>query len=528
MTHDEDTKVLHSMGYAQELSRRMGAFSNFAISFSIICILAGGITSFPLAMATGGGFEATMGWVVGGLFAMVVAACLGQIASAYPTAGALYHWSSILGGRGWGWATAWINLLGLIFVVASVDVGVWQLFRDLVVAGVFHVDVTSWTALPTDPLPTGMTLDQVNANNTHAYYVQVAAVSLIVISQALVNHFGIKLTTLLTDFSGYLILVVSVVLTAMFFIWGATWDFSRIFHFANNTGEAGGGYVPEARTTIVAFLVGLLYPLYTITGFDASAHTSEETNNARRAVPRGMIHSVFWSLVFGFVMAVSFVLASPDLAATAKDGAAAWFNLFNNLPAPTWLKDIIAISIVIANFICALAGLTSTSRMVYAFARDGGLPGSSLWRQVSPQWRTPVAAIWLAAVLSVAATLYSPAFAALAAGCALFLYVSYVMPIAAGVFAEGKSWTEFGPFRLGIWSKPLAFIAIAGVLVLMYAGIQPPFDILINYAIGLIVLLIVLWFGLESRRFKGPPIGAEIAKRQAEIAAAERAVGESS
>jgi amino acid transporter len=525
MTHDEDTRVLHSMGYAQELSRRMGGFSNFAISFSIICILAGGITSFPLAMATGGAFEATIGWLVGGLFALLVATSLGQIASAYPTAGALYHWSSILGGRGWGWATAWINLLGLIFVVASVDVGVWQLFRDLVVNGVFGVDVTWWTAQSTDPLPKGMTIDQANAINNHAYYVQVGAVALIVAAQALVNHFGIKLTTLLTDFSGYLILVVAVVLTAMFLIWGAR-DFSHVFTFVNNTGDPGGGYVPAARTAIVAFLVGLLYPLYTITGFDASAHTSEETNDARRSVPRGMIHSVFWSLVFGFAMALAFVSASPDLAATAKDGAAAWFNMFNNLPAPTWLKDAVAICIVIANFLCALAGLTSTSRMIYAFSRDGGLPGSNLWKQVSPTWRTPVPAIWLGAVLSVAATLYSPAFAALAAGCALFLYVSYAMPIAAGLLAEGKTWTEFGPFRLGAFSKPLAVLVILGTLILMYAGIQPPFDILINYAIGLLVLLIVLWFGIESRRFKGPPIGAEIAKRAAEIAAAERAVGE--
>ncbi|MBS0251765.1 MAG: amino acid permease [Proteobacteria bacterium] len=505
MTHDEDTKVLHSMGYAQELSRRMGAFSNFAISFSIICILAGGITSYPLAMATGGGFQATIGWIVGGLFALVVAASLGQIASSYPTAGGLYHWSSILGGRGWGWATAWINLLGLIFVVASVNVGVYALFRDLVWSGVLGHDVSAW----------GM-------------QEQVIGVVLITVTQALINHFGIKLTTMLTDFSGYLIFVVAVVLTATFLIWGASFDFSRITTFVNNTGEAGGGYVPEPRTAVVAFLVGLLYPLYTITGFDASAHTSEETHDARRAVPSGMLHSVFWSLVFGFVMAVSFVLASPDPAATAKDGGNAWFNLFNNLPAPKGLKDVLAVCIVIANYICALAGLTSTSRMIFAFSRDGGLPASSLWRHVSPKWRTPVPAIWLGAVLSVAATLYSPAFAALAAGCALFLYVSYVMPIAAGFFAEGKSWTDFGPFRLGIWSKPLALISMAGVLVLMYAGIQPPFDILINYAIGLIVLLLVLWFGIESRRFKGPPLGAEIAQRQAEIAAAERAVGESS
>ncbi|HEY4994689.1 MAG TPA: amino acid permease, partial [Aestuariivirga sp.] len=161
---------------------------------------------------------------------------------------------------------------------------------------------------------------------------------------------------------------------------------------------------------------------------------------------------------------------------------------------------------------------------IYAFARDGGLPMSGTLAKVNPTYRTPVAAIWTGAVLSVAATLYSPAFAALAAGCALFLYVSYAMPIAAGVMAEGKTWTDFGPFRLGMWSKPLALISMAGVLVLMYAGIQPPFDILINYAVGTIVLLVVLWFGFERKRFKGPPIGDEIAKRQAIIAAKEKAL----
>ena len=131
----EDEKVLHGMGYAQELARRMGGFSNFAISFSIICILAGGITTFPVAMSSGGGFSVAIGWVVGGLFALVVAASIGQIASAYPTAGGLYHWASILGGRGWGWICAWINMVGLIFVVASVNFGVYILLKDLVLTG---------------------------------------------------------------------------------------------------------------------------------------------------------------------------------------------------------------------------------------------------------------------------------------------------------------------------------------------------------------------------------------------------------
>jgi amino acid transporter len=500
---EEDVKVLHHMGYAQELARRMHFFSNFAISFSIICILAGGITAFPVGFSAGGGFSVTIGWILGGLFAMLVAASVAQIASAYPTAGGLYHWASILGGRGYGWVTAWINLLGLLFVVASVNVGVYLLFKDLVAGPILGMDVAGW-----------------------GYGEQVLAVSLITLTQALFNHFGIRTTTAITDFSGYLIFVVAVLLTLTMLFWGATFDLSRLFAFVNNTGEPGGGFYPEPRTALMALLLGMLYPLYTITGFDASAHTAEETVNARHTVPRGMLHSVLWSLVFGFVMAASFVLAMPDPTAAARDGGNSWFNLFASLPAPVFLKQLLAVGIVVANYCCALAGLTSTSRMVFAFARDGGLPFSATLRHVSPAHRTPVAAIWASAVLSVAATLYSPAFSALAVGCALFLYVSYAMPVAAGFLAEGRTWTEFGPFRLGVWSKPAAALVVLGVIVLAWVGIQPPFDILIDYAVGLLVLLLVIWFGFESRRFQGPPVGEMIKKRQAEIRAAEAAVGE--
>lgn len=515
----EDEKVLHSMGYAQELARRMGKFSNFAISFSIICILAGGITAFPVAFSAGGGFSVSIGWVIGGLFALVVAASVGQIASAYPTAGGLYHWASILGGRGWGWLCAWINLVGLIFVVASVNFGVYLLFKDLLLTGVLGIDTSHWTAW-------------------HAS----AFVTVFAVTQALFNHFGIKVTTMLTDFSGYLIFVIAILLTLTMLVWGASFDLSRLTTFINNTGEAGGLVVPEPRTALIAFLIGLLYPLYTITGFDASAHTSEETVDARATVPKGMLHSVFWSLLFGFFLASSFVLAMPDTTAAAKEGFNSFFSLFNNLPAPFILKVILAVGIVVANYICALAGMTSTSRMIYAFARDGGLPASQALATIHPIHRTPVNAIWLTAILSAAACYYSPFMFALAAGCALFLYISYAMPVAAGLFAEGNSWKEYGPFRLGAWSKPFALISIVGVIILAYAGIQPPFNPIIlplfpdlvfplnqltNPLIFLAVALALGWFLSERKRFQGPPIGAEaIKRRQAEIAARERALEE--
>jgi amino acid transporter len=130
-------------------------------------------------------------------------------------------------------------------------------------------------------------------------------------------------------------------------------------------------------------------------------------------------------------------------------------------------------------------------------------------------------------ILSIAATLYSNAYNALAAGSAVFLYISYAMPIGAGLFSEFKGWQPSGPFKLGVWSKPLAVITCLGVAAVTWIGLQPPNDIVINYAVGILVLLVVGWFAVERRRFAGPPISAaDIARRHAEILAEENAVGE--
>src|SRR5437588_10392840 len=173
------------MGYAQELLRRMSGFSNFAISFSIICILAGGITSLQLGVSAVCGAAAGVVWPAGVAFCFLVALCMAQIASAFPAAGGLYHWSSILGGRSWGWAAAWFNLGGLIFVTAAVNVGTYQLFVNFI-----------------GPM---LGLDPARLTVLH----QAIGVSVITASQGLLNHFGIRLTTLLTDFSGYLIFAVA-------------------------------------------------------------------------------------------------------------------------------------------------------------------------------------------------------------------------------------------------------------------------------------------------------------------------------
>jgi len=485
MEDGDDARLLGSMGYAQELGRRMGAFSNLAISLSTICILAGGITSLQLGVGAIGGAAAGVVWPLGVCFALVVALPMAQIASAFPTAGGLYHWSSILGGRGWGWATAWFNLAGLVFVTAAVDVGAYGLFVNFV-----------GPMLGLDPAGLGV---------VH----QIVGVTFIAASHAVLNHVGIRVTTLLTDFSGYLILGVALLLTVAMLSHASALPVSRLWTFVDNAGPAGGDTWPAGRSLPVMVLLALMWPIYTITGFDASAHTSEETVHAPKNVPRGILRSVYLSGLVGWIMVASFVLAMPDATAGARQGA----NVFPWLMTavlPGSAGRLLWLGIVLANYLCGLACLTSTSRMMYAFARDGGLPWSQLLRRVSPRWRTPVPAVWMTAALALASTLYAPAYSTLTTACVILLYVSYVMPTIVAIRALGGRWTRRGPFDLGPrLFRLLGTAAVAGVALVVWIGVQPPNEKALTVTLATTALLFGAWWLGVRRRFPGPPVGAD-------------------
>ncbi len=473
-TKEHDKQVLHKMGYAQELSRRMSGFSNFAISFSIICILAGGISAFPAAFNALGSGGAFMIWLVGGILALSVAFGMGQIASSFPTAGGLYHWSSHLGGKAWGWATAWFNLVGLVCVVSSVDVLLYTVFfKDLLLGTVLGMDVS-----------------------TFGYWHQFIFVAVALISQALLNHYGIGITTKLTDLSGYLIFALTIILIVSLFVFSpVALDISRLWTFNNFTGPIGGEVVPfRTESVAFAFLLGLSYVCYTITGFDASAHTSEETQDAQVNVPKGMWTAVFWSWIFGLVAVAAYVLTMPSIEEAGAAGWGSFFYMWGASRMPYALSLFLAIGLVIVNYICALAGLTSTSRMMYAFSRDGGLPGSTTLAQVSTQYRTPTYAIWVSAALALLSTVYAPYYLVLAVACAVFLYISMVMPVAAGLLAEGSAkWKEKGPFNLGSLSKPNAVLATIFGITLAISGFFPPNEKVFHFTMMLIIAMFALW-----------------------------------
>jgi len=506
----EDIAVLHGMGYAQELERSMSRFSNFAISFSIICILSGGINSLGQATSGAGGAAIGLGWPLGVVVSGVFALALAQISSAYPTAGGLYHWGSILGNRFTGWLSAWLNLLGLVTVLGAINVGTFYFLL-------------------------GSFGPQIGLEDTLTH--RVLFMALITGAQAAINHFGIRLTAKLTDFSGYLILITAAALTMVCLLSAETWDFARLWKFDNFTGtEGASGVWPVAVGGGMAFLLGLLLPVYTITGYDASAHTAEETVKASVSVPKGMVSSVWWSGLFGWIMLCSFVLMLPNMEDAAKQGWNVFFWGMDSSVNPT-IKTLLYVAILASQLLCGLATVTSASRMLFAFSRDGGIPGASkMLATVSPTHRTPVAAIWAAAVL---ATLFvwltsaitiagTPAYSIVVSCTVIFLFLSFALPIGLGLInIGGPKWPTMGPWNIGIGAyKLVAVLSLFAMALIFFLGIQAPNDWALEITVGFIVLALIIWVVFENRRFQGPPIGDEVAKRKASIAAAEKAVGQ--
>lgn len=483
----QDIQLLGSLGYRQELSRRMSGFSNFAISFSIICIVAGGITSFPLGLSSAGGAAIGLGWPALCLLSLCVALSMAQVASAFPTAGGLYHWASILGGRGWGWLTAWLNLVGLITVLSAINVGTYE-FGLRALSDAFALGVESW-----DPAT--------------QFWAQLIGVVAITAAQALFNHLGIRVTAALVDFSGYWILLCAVVLTVSMLLFATSMDFSRLVTFTNYSGAAGGDVWPQTPNLGWLFLLGFLLPAYTITGFDGSAHTSEETIGAAYHVPRGIVRSVAVSGVFGWIMLSAVVLAIPNMDEAAAQGPNSFHWIVENV-LPIGLWRVLAAAIVIAQFFCGLATVTSASRMAYAFARDGGLPLSERVRHVSRRFRTPAVAIWTVSALSVAFVVHAGTYSTITGACTIFLYISYVIPTVLGLFAYGRSWTRMGPWSMGKTAYRITgVLSVLGCGLILLVGVQPPNQQNLWTVPGALMLTAVVWFAYERKHFRGPPQG---------------------
>ena len=535
-----DTDRLHELGYAQELRRGMRTFSNFAVSFTIISILSGCLTLFYFAMNFGGPAVMTIGWLIVGFFVTLVALGMAEVASSYPTAGGLYYWAAKLapesGGNpaAWSWFVGWFNFVGQVAVTAGIDFGL-AFFINAFLNIVFGVS--------TAPIVT------------------IVILAIVLFIHGLLNTFGIRLVKLLNDVSvwWHVVGVAAIVLVTVVLNQHSRTDIGTVFStFVNNSGS--GGDNPEWPGVILfgiplyVILIGFLNAQYTLTGYDASAHMSEETHDAHTSAPRGIVFSVVISVIMGFILLTAMnVGITPDKVFPAADGtangAAGYQHALDSAatlsnagpPITIWIDAvgqtgglIVLLLVIGAQFYCGMSSVTANSRMIYAFSRDGAVPFSKFWHRINPRTRTPTNSIWLAAVgafiLALPYLYSSVAYAAVTSIAVIGLYVAYVAPVFLRVRAGDRF--QAGPWTLGRWARPIGIIATIWVIFIavlfMLPQAQPITISTFNYT-PVVFLVVIggvsLWWAVSAKNwFKGPKVqgsAEELAAIERELELAE-------
>jgi amino acid transporter len=478
---DQDVADLRRLGYAQELFRTMGGFSNFAISFSIISILTGAVTLFDYGLAMGGPAEMAFGWPLVFVFTLMVALSMGELAASYPTSGGNYHWAAILGGRSWGWFTAWFNIIGLTSAIAGIDYGCAQFLTPLL-------------GLP---------------SSTRGILAVYAA---ILISHGLINHFGIRLVAWLNDLSvavhiaGVLVIVAALLLFA---------PRQPLSFFVQTSTESGKPYW-------WAFILGLLQAQWTFTGYDASAHVSEETVDPRRRVPWGMVMSVVVSAVAGYLLLFALTLSIRSVPAVLNATDAQG----NHIPAVVAILQqslgnlagsLMSALTAAAMWFCGLSAVTSNSRMIYAFARDAGLPLSALWQRVSAKHLTPAPAIWFSIATAFLALVWSGAYSVVTSISTIALYFSYGIPVLLKFVKRGSAlWQAFPGWHLGRHSHWINLVAIAWTIFICGILVMPPNELSGKTIAGMTAGLALWYWASERHRYRGPRLASETLIQAAE------------
>jgi len=482
---DHDAAELAKLGYKQELHRGMDGFSNFAISFSIISILAGCITSYSIALGSGGPSAITIGWPLVGVFVLCVGLSMAEVCSRYPTAGGLYFWAGRLAKknkRQWAWFVGWFNFLGEVAVTSAIDYGcatTTMAFLNLV----FGIEVT--------------------ALNTFLLFLA------IIVAHALLNTFGVNLVSLLSKVSAWWHIVGVAIIVVVLWVM-PTHHQSVAWTFTAWHNETGWSFTP------FVFLMGLLMAQYTYTGYDASAHVSEETKNAATAAPRGIVMSILISVIGGWILLYTITasiqngsqegLATLNATETGLPPAQIFLDALNN---PTVAKFLLFI-VVGAQFFCGMASVTANSRMTFAFSRDNAIPGAKTWAKVNPRTGTPTNSIWLCIVLSI--ILASPAlfsqtaYLAVTSIAVIGLYIAYVTPV---MLRRLNKDFEPGVWNLGKWSGIVGWVAVVWVIFIIILFVLPPVkDITpetFNYspvAVAIVALLaFVLWYAGGKKHF---------------------------
>ena len=500
---DEDERHLAKLGYAQELDRSWSGFSNFAISFSIISILAGCFSSFGLGWNNGGPAAIAWGWPIFAAFILLIGLCMSELVSAYPTSGGIYWWAAKLGGPKAGYYTGWLNLVGLIAILASVAYSS-ATFLDLTL-GTLSED---WLA--------GYSLKRV--------FVMFLIILAVV---ATINIFSSHLLAVINNISVWWhVAGAATVIAILIFIPDNHASVGDVFARTINNSGMWDGATSGFGWLLLVLPISAILTQYTITGYDASAHLSEETKSAAGAAAKGIWRSIFYSAIGGWILLLTFLFAVQDADGVSKAGGGV-AAIFNQALTSKWAAAVLFISTA-GQLFCTTACQTSASRMLFAFSRDRAVPGHRLWSAVNSR-RVPANAVIVTAVIAALITLPALvpvdingapvpiAFFAVVSIGVVGLYLAFAVPIyyrwkAGDSFVVG-SWNLRGHYK---WMAPLALaeIIITSIVAMFPTALggvpwDPSFEWkFVNYTPllvgGTLILLWIYWHVSVKKWFTGP------------------------
>jgi amino acid transporter len=449
-TNSSDDQVLLDAGYQPRLSRSLGLFASFAVSFSFISITTGIFGNYGYVLTKAGPFGIWT-WLLAAMGQMLVALVYAELAGRIPLAGSTYNWNTKLAHPAVGWFTGWLYICTISIGLAAVDLTATTVIGNLI--------GKTFTPLQTD-----------------------LVTSVLIVAQAIINIYGVRLTSRINSLAVWSE-VISIIVLGVFII-------AMAWHHGDIHPELLVKIPDTPKPYWLGFLLAFLMGSWNLVGFETSADMSEETQNARAIAPKGVISSMLAAGLFGLFFLIALTVSIPDVATiTASDNplvAIATYHLGDTV------TKIFLIFVVIAVFSCGLILITSVSRIVYAIARDDRFPVASLFKKVS-QHQVPVAATCLTGAAGIIWTVLSDNLTTLFAATAIMPAVVYLITVIS--FAVGyKRLPPTTTFSLGPWRAIVVYASIVWlILEIAILTLPEEFHAAAYASLGLIVLGLLLY-----------------------------------
>ena len=422
-----DDAHLRSLGIKPELRRTLGFLSNFAVAFSYISVATGTFTLIALGLGVGGP-AFFWSWPIIILGQTFVALNFAELSSHFPVAGSIYQWSKRLSNKTLGWFTGWFYFWAGVVTVTAVAGTV-----PLVLSSIYGFALA-------DPSP-------IPALNNLVFWALIT-----LISTTLINAFGVRLLSIINNIGVGAEILGMIVLAVVLLLVGRAQDVSVLTQTAGVESDATGGYLP-------VFLIAMFMSLFVVYGFDTAGTFGEETLDASRQAPRGILAAIWLSGIAGAIFLLAIILATPDMNAALTDPAPIATAI--NAGLGSQIGGLYLYVILIAVYVCTMAIQGATTRLMFSMGRDGRLPLGGLWGNVNASFKTPAYAAVAVGVLAAVPFFITDSPGLIATGATGLIYLSYVLCNLGVLAARRRGWPHKGAwFKLGSWGTIINVLAL--------------------------------------------------------------------